>query len=65
MGERKRKSGEVGKGLFHAILTVLTIAEMPTAKSKLRQLFLGACAGWHLACTVQHYRAIKNPGFWE
>jgi len=41
--ERTIKAG------WHLLLAGIAVAEMTTAKSMLRKLLLGACAGWHAA----------------
>ena len=35
------------KAAWHVLLVGVAVAEMMTAKTNLRRLLLGACAGWH------------------
>lgn len=37
------------KTAWHLLLVGVAIAEMNTAKTPLRKMLLGACAGWHAA----------------
>lgn len=48
--------GDRNKGLFHALLAAVSIAELITSKSKTRSLLLGACTGWHVYATYAHFR---------
>ena len=47
--------GSTGKGIFHAALSALAIAEMFTASTKKHIAMLGACAGYHVHAAVYHF----------
>jgi hypothetical protein len=47
------------KTSWHLLLVGTTILEMSTAKTTLRKLLLGACAGWHAAAA--YIDLTENP----
>jgi hypothetical protein len=53
--------GTTGKGIFHAALAALSIAEMFTASTKKRAALLGACAGYHVYATLYHFYLEETP----
>jgi hypothetical protein len=47
------------KGWYHAALVAAAVAEVFSAKTNLRRLLLGGCAGWHLYAVYEHF--MKEP----
>lgn len=43
------------KGAIHCALALLSLAEMPTARTRGRKALLGVCAGYHAWSTFYHW----------
>jgi predicted kinase len=43
------------KGLFHVVLSLLSVVEATTTQRRDRKLLLGACAGYHAHAAVYHF----------